>query len=1083
MIELNDVSFHYGGENATGDGVDHITLQIEQGEVVVLVGESGCGKTTITRLINGLAPHFYEGQLDGTVYVDGMCVSTTELAEISELVGSVFQNPKSQFFNMDTTGELAFGCENQGLDRTEIVKRIEKARIDMKLDALMNRNIFELSGGEKQQIACGSVYAQNPCVFVMDEPSSNLDKKAIRRLHDILARMKAEGKTLVLSEHRLHYLMDIADRFVYIKDGHIERIYSAEEFDALSESQLSQLGLRCTHLERITTTSQSFSSPTHFDVAIDALDLACMRGNARILDIDRLTLPLGATVAIIGDNGCGKSTLAESLCGLIPSDGSVAFHGVYMTDKMRAHKTFMVMQDVNRQLFSESVEDELRLNTEVSDAKLNDILDRLGLLEYKTRHPASLSGGQKQRVAIASALCAGKEIIFYDEPTSGLDRRGMERFGSLIKLVGKDVGTSFIITHDPELILQCCTHVLYIKNGRVEAFYPLDESGITRVLGYFLSPSDASSSKKRDTRGPVAKILSYAGEHRKKVWFAAACMTLGAAASLVPYWFVYYLIDRALSGFGLTWTDALPAVAIMALCGVLHAVLYTGGLVISHHAAFTILENLRIHLQRCLDARPLGSVIDCGSGAIKKLFVDDVESIELLIAHMIPEGMANAAVVVVVMLCLLFIDWELAILVAVVIALGFVASRQMSIVGIERMGGYFAASKRLNNTIVEYVNGMEVVRIFNRQDNSGKQLEDAIDAHRDYALDWYQISWPWMALYGSLFSHIVLYALPVGALLVIIGALSLTKLVLVLCLAFGISSLLIHCITFLSSIPLVSYKIQSLEKALDMPSICVGNEDFCGTNHAVEFKNVRFSYHGSEALRGISFVAPENAVTAIVGESGSGKSTIARLLAHQYDVELGSICVGGQDITHMSAQAAAQLISYVSQDVFLFNKSILENIRLGKPDASDEEVRRAACAAQCDEFINLLPHGYQTDAGAAGLQLSRGQRQRIAFARAILKDAPIVILDEATASVDAENAAKMDAAIRALVKDKTLIVIAHKLQSIVDADQIIVLSQGSIEARGTHSTLMNESKTYHRLWASSAETDAWTIKDQEADSC
>lgn len=185
----------------------------------------------------------------------------------------------------------------------------------------------------------------------------------------------------------------------------------------------------------------------------------------------------------------------------------------------------------------------------------------------------------------------------------------------------------------------------------------------------------------------------------------------------------------------------------------------------------------------------------------------------------------------------------------------------------------------------------------------------------------------------------------------------------------------------------------------------------------------------------------------------------------------------------MSAQAAAQLISYVSQDVFLFNKSILENIRLGKPDASDEEVRRAACAAQCDEFINLLPHGYQTDAGAAGLQLSRGQRQRIAFARAILKDAPIVILDEATASVDAENAAKMDAAIRALVKDKTLIVIAHKLQSIVDADQIIVLSQGSIEARGTHSTLMNESKTYHRLWASSAETDAWTIKDQEADSC
>ena len=1090
MINFKNVSFSYSGEHGTGDGVSEIDLTIKDGEFVVLCGESGCGKTTVTRLINGLAPHFYEGEMSGSVMIGDVCVNTENLSDIAALTGSVFQNPKSQFFNLDTTGELVFGCENLGIPREQIQQRLEKTKRDLQLDNLMDRDIFELSGGEKQQIACASCYTADPRVFVLDEPSSNLDKRAIQRLHRMLIKIKAAGKTVVIAEHRLYYLMDVADRFIYMRSGKIERIFTRDEMKALSESDLTALGLRLTNMQSLAVLARKENAARETLVkgstppetqpvskpALEALDVTCGYGSTRVLDIERLALPEHSIVALIGDNGSGKSTFAQALAGLIPSNGSIAVGGAYLTAEERSKRSFMVMQDVNRQLFADSVLEEVMMNTGASAADAEAVLARLGILELKDRHPASLSGGQKQRTAIASALCAKKDVLIFDEPTSGLDRRGMERFGSLLRDLQTSAALSLVITHDPELIMSCCTHILHIENGRVLAFYPLNKAGIERVSSYFLQESDENTSRKRDKQSSISKILQYAGAHRRTIYQAALCMTLGAAASIIPYLLVYTILEQVLNGSVPTLAGSGKMLAGILLAEIVYAVFYMYGFQLSHRAAYNTLENIRRFLQENLERKPLGKVREMGSGAIKKLFTDDIESIELLLAHMIPEGIANLTVAVFALVTILVIDWQLALLTCVVIALGISVSGQMYRVGVEQMGSYFAAAKRLNNTIIEYVNGMEVVRVFNRQDEFGERFASSVTAYRDFALSWYKVSFPWMALYGSLFSNILLYSLPFGTLLILLGQLTLARYILIICLSFGIAPLLLRCMSFIGAVPQASYKIQALEKALDYPELKTGTAPFSGTGHDIEFRNVRFAYKDLEVLKDVSFTAQERQMTALVGASGSGKSTAAKLLVHYYDVSGGEVLIGGQNIRDMSLEALNEQIAYVSQDVFLFNKTIADNIRIGKKGATDEEIIAAAKKAQADEFIRELPDGYATLAGEAGSKLSGGQRQRIAFARAILKDAPIVILDEATAFIDPENEQKMNQAIFEIVRDKTVIVIAHKMKSIMNANRIIVLKDGRIAASGCHAELIKTSPEYQNLWRISEETADWTVR-------
>lgn len=484
MIKIDHISFSYGEENENTGGVRDIDLNIEDGQFVVLCGESGCGKTTITRLINGLIPHYYEGQMAGEVWVNGEKVSEQPLYDTAAVVGSVFQNPRSQFFNVDTTSEITFGCENLGQPEKDIRERFAKTVRDFRLEKLMDRNIFHLSGGEKQKIACAGVSIMEPDVLVMDEPSSNLDAASILDLRKILAFWKSQGKTIIVSEHRLYYLRGLADRFIYLAEGQVSRDYSAAEFEQLTEQQRSNMGLRTFALERLLPPVLPQQEKTA--LALHNFRFA-YKNEPETLHIMDCEIPTNRIVGIIGNNGAGKSTFSRCFCGLEKRCGEIVWNGRKYRPKDRLSTCYMVMQEVNHQLFTESVLDEVLISMEEENQeRAEEILNRLDLLAFKDRHPMSLSGGQKQRVAIASAIASKHSILFFDEPTSGLDYRHMKEVANVLRQV-RDAGiTVYVITHDLELILDCCTDIIHLEDGSVIDQYGMDEDGLKKIREYFI---------------------------------------------------------------------------------------------------------------------------------------------------------------------------------------------------------------------------------------------------------------------------------------------------------------------------------------------------------------------------------------------------------------------------------------------------------------------------------------------------------------------------------------------------------------------------------------------------------------------
>ena len=483
MIKFKNVNFKYSSKY-DNNGIQDLNFNINKGEFIVLCGKSGCGKTTVTRLINGLIPHFYEGDLSGEVFVNGQNMAEVELSDMASTCASVFQNPKSQFFNLDTTGELAFGCENLNWSKEEIADRIERTVNDFSLKELMDRNIFELSGGEKQQIACGSVYATDPEVYIFDEPSSNMDAKAIDRFKKILTKLKNQGKTIVVSEHRLYYLTELADKYLYFEKGELKNTFLRDEFLKMQKEELFALGLRHTNLENIAVESDYVA--TNEDNVITFENIICTKNDKNVLDMKSFSVNTNDIVAVIGENGSGKTTFSEVASGLIKNKGDITLQGEKIKGKKLTQKSYIVMQDVNRQLFCATVKEELSLGIKNRDENFDKIMQKMLIKEFEERHPGSLSGGQKQRVAICSAIAAKKEIMFYDEPTSGLDYEGMNNFCEVVKENRNEHLVTMIITHDLELVLGCCTRVLHLEKGRVLDSYPIDEEGIVRLKNYFI---------------------------------------------------------------------------------------------------------------------------------------------------------------------------------------------------------------------------------------------------------------------------------------------------------------------------------------------------------------------------------------------------------------------------------------------------------------------------------------------------------------------------------------------------------------------------------------------------------------------
>ncbi len=489
MIRFMNFSFCY--EGAAEDTLKNINLEIRDGEFVLLTGRSGCGKSTILRSLNGLIPHFYPGRTSGKLLYEDLSLLEMKPSEIAGKVGTVFQDPRSQFFMTDTTRELAFGCVNMGYTREEIIDRVERAVTDLELEEYLNRSIFALSSGEKQQIAIGSVYALAPKVYIFDEPSANLDHEATKRLAGIMKKLKDDGYTVVVVDHRFFYLREMIDTVIYIENGQIADRYTKDEFCSLDQAIRKQRGLRSVYPER--ETGDRFRAP-HGEITDGKGNIYKAEGlsfgyekKERIMDGLSFEAAPGDVIGVIGHNGVGKTTLISLLTGILKEKkGTIYYRGKKLSAAKRRKLSYLVMQDADYQLFTASVEDELTLGTKADASLLDHILRRLDLFEYRDRHPASLSGGQKQRVTIGASLVKNSKILCFDEPTSGLDYDSMVRVSELIKELSDQGAVVFLVSHDFEFITHTCTKVLDLDVGREDKMTALDEVNIRRLAAdYF----------------------------------------------------------------------------------------------------------------------------------------------------------------------------------------------------------------------------------------------------------------------------------------------------------------------------------------------------------------------------------------------------------------------------------------------------------------------------------------------------------------------------------------------------------------------------------------------------------------------
>ena len=576
-------------------------------------------------------------------------------------------------------------------------------------------------------------------------------------------------------------------------------------------------------------------------------------------------------------------------------------------------------------------------------------------------------------------------------------------------------------------------------------------------------------------------LLSFAAPCRGKMAASVVLAILSVAGGFVPYLGVYQIIrlflERQADWDGiLFWCGVCLAGYAVKVAG------YALSTMLAHVSAYTILEGLRLQAADRLMGAPLGEVESRPIGAMKSTIVDRIEDIEPPLAHMIPELSSNILLPLVVVAAMFSIDWRMGLALLATIPFALIPMAFGLRTYNKNYAAYMEANAHVNSIIVEYVEGIQVVKAFSQGEQSYQKFAQAVSSFKAFTMDWYRCTWASMNLCLSILPTTLLGTLPIGIYLYQAGVLDPAQVTLCLMMALGIVTPLMSATAFINSIKSMQFAVKDTRELLDLPQLSQAEQDAPLNDCDIQLHDVSFSYGGSdgkEVLHHLDLTIPQGKFTALVGPSGGGKSTIARLAARFWDVTGGSITLGGRDIRELPLKQLSREISFVTQDNFLFDCSLKENIRLGKPGASDEEVFAAARAAQCEEFIGRLEHGWDTAAGDAGKQLSGGERQRIAIARAILKDAPIVILDEATAFTDPENEDKIQRSIMALSKGKTLLVIAHRLSTIQNADQIVVLEKGQIVDRGTQRELLSRCPLYQALWAAHVGAQTWAVTSGE----
>lgn len=578
----------------------------------------------------------------------------------------------------------------------------------------------------------------------------------------------------------------------------------------------------------------------------------------------------------------------------------------------------------------------------------------------------------------------------------------------------------------------------------------------------------------QEKHSPISGILSFAGQRKSDMVLSVVFAVISVFSGIVPYFAISVLLVEALGkeplvGKIIFWAGIATGSFLVKI------LFYEKATILSHKAAYEILKNIRSQISEKLVKVPMGYLQSRSSGEFKQIIVDVVDKLEYPLAHALPEFTSNILAPIVISVYLFTIDWRMALAAISAIPLGIFMYILMMAGRSQMYERFVSANSHMNATVVEYVNGIEVIKAFNQTASSMKQFEYAVTNFRDMTLAWYKHCFPFLSSYSVLMPASLAVVLPLGALFYGNGTLALSQFIVSILLSLGLSAPVMKLVEFSDNLVTIIDTEKAVHEILSAEELIQAETPVNLKNYTLEFENVSFSYGKEQVLKNISFSAKEGTTTALVGPSGSGKSTVAKLIPRFWDTEEGKITLGGVNINQIPYDELMDYISYVSQDNYLFDISIRENIRIGKPEATDAEIEKAAELAGCNEFINRFSKGFETKAGDAGDRLSGGERQRISIARAMIKASPIIVLDEATAFTDPESEDKIQQSLANLTKGKTLIVIAHRLSTVMYSDNIIVLNKGKISEQGTHEELLEKSELYQKMWQAHLAAMDWSM--------